>query len=132
SPPRGDGDSNNPLVEITGMVPDSAGTLVRVSSSPPGFSLDTPGSVGVLPPSNPSRSSSPHSLEDFRHHWQNNRLSQEANNFIAQAWAPGTCKRYRSAWNRWSSWCVGKHCDPMGASIADIINFLAELAASGL
>ncbi|XP_069068409.1 integrase/recombinase xerD homolog [Pleurodeles waltl] len=114
------------------MVPHSSGTLVRLPSQSSGFSFDPSGSDGSVPPSGPSRPSISGGLEDFRTQWQDRRLSQEAQGFITQAWAPGTGKRYMSAWSRWACWCMDRHTDPTGAHITDIIYFLAELATAGL
>ncbi|KAJ1159285.1 hypothetical protein NDU88_011952, partial [Pleurodeles waltl] len=59
-------------------------------------------------------------------------ISQQAEGFIKRAWAKSTHKRYASAWRKWVSWCNGRDLNPMGSGIDMIINFLAELASSGL
>ncbi|XP_069075323.1 integrase/recombinase xerD homolog [Pleurodeles waltl] len=90
------------------------------------------GCIGPVPSVGPPGSSEVGILEDFRSRWHDCRLSQEAQTLISQAWAPGTGKRYKSAWSRWASWCLDRHTDPFGAHVTDVLNFLAELAASGL
>jgi hypothetical protein len=42
-----------------------------------------------------------------------------------------TTAAYESAWGKWADWCVGKGADPLCANLACVLEFLADLHASG-
>ena len=59
-------------------------------------------------------------------------LSEGASNLIRSSRRKGTRSRYQYAWTKWSGWCSGRQVDPVRCSIAEILNFLADLFDQGL
>ena len=59
-------------------------------------------------------------------------LSQAASDIIMCAWRDGTKKQYRTYLSKWENYCNSKGISPVSATVAQGINFLAELVKSGV
>ena len=59
-------------------------------------------------------------------------LSQAASDIILCAWRDGTKKQYRTYISKWENYCFSKGISPVSATVAQGINFLAELVKSGV
>ena len=59
-------------------------------------------------------------------------LSQAASDIILCAWRDGTKKQYRTYLSKWENYCNSKGISPVSATVAQTINFLAELVKSGV
>jgi hypothetical protein len=44
---------------------------------------------------------------------------------------PNTDAAYESAWRNWSTWCVGRSCNPLSSSLNPVLEFLTSLFSSG-
>ncbi len=104
----------------TSMVPFTSGTLHRLPSS---------ASTGPLPfdegsGSTPTRPSPLSWVACFHRSFETAQISPEVREILLSAWRPNTTKSYASAWNKWNSWCVEHHCDPISPPLPAVLNFL--------
>ena len=117
----GCGTSNcNTSLASTSMVPFTSGTLHRLPSS---------ASTGPLPfnegsGSTPTRPSPLSWVACFHRSFETAQISPEVREILLSAWRPNTTKSYASAWNKWNSWCVEHHCDPISPPLPAVLNFL--------
>lgn len=126
------GDVDIPVLESTSVVPSGAGSFLCVSNTSAIISQDLDGPSGSASSSGTSGPIATHGVETFRRRWQVPGVSENTLFFLSQSWAPATHKRYESAWPKWVSWCAEQQGDPMGSGIHMIVNFLSEMASSGL
>ena len=59
-------------------------------------------------------------------------LSQAASDIILCAWRDWTKKQYQTYLSKWENYCNSKGISPVSATVAQAINFLAELVKSGV
>lgn len=119
-------------LEVASVVSSSTGTFLGFSNPTPPLSRTTSQSRSPSSPNGTQRGATPDGVEDYRGRWSLPGLSEYAEDLLSKAWAGSTIKRYRSAWRRWYCWCVRRGCDPMGAELTQILNFLASLSQQGL
>ena len=55
------------------------------------------------------------------------RILSNAAKLISQSRRPGSIASYKSAWNKWTSWCVREKIDPFCAPLSTIVNNLSTL-----
>ncbi len=55
--------------------------------------------------------------------------SPEVREIHLSAWRPNTTKSYLSSWNKWNSWCVKHHCDPISTPLPAVLNFCCQFLA---
>ena len=67
-----------------------------------------------------------------RRQLQASGLSKTATDIIMCAWRAGTKKQYHTYLKKWENYCNSQGIDPVSASVAQAINFLAELVGSGV
>ena len=67
-----------------------------------------------------------------RRQLQTSALSQTAADIIMCAWRAGTKKQYHTYLKKWENYCNSQGIDPVSASVAQAINFLAELVCTGV
>ena len=59
-------------------------------------------------------------------------LSQAASDIIMCAWRDGTEKQYQTYLSKWENYCNSKRISTVSATVAQWLNFLAELVKSGV
>ncbi|XP_078539321.1 uncharacterized protein LOC144824100 [Lissotriton helveticus] len=122
---------DHPDLEIASLVSSSYGTFLGFSNpSTPRYRSPQESSRGSSPPPG-HRQPVSDGLAVYRQRSQVPGLSEDAATLLAKSWADSTNKRYRSAWSRWSGWCLRQQVDPMGADIVHVLNFLPSLAKEG-
>ena len=47
---------------------------------------------------------------------------------LLASWSDSSKKRYQGPWKVWSSWCTARGLCPLSALVAEVLNFLTELA----
>ena len=109
------------------LVPTSASNVNQGSNKTPMLSSSANISKGTNTPIDTVRHPAISSLESIGEHRITNKLSKQAADLHVQAWRPGTRASYKSAWKRWSGWCISKQVNPIQASLEDIIEFLTCL-----
>ena len=124
----GGGASNcNTSVACTSMVPSAFGAmcgLSRSTSTGP-FPLDE-GSGDTSTCSSP-----PGWVACLHRSFQTMQISPEVREILLSAWRPNTTKSYTLAWNKWNSWCVEHHCDPISPPLPAVLNFLGSQFLAG-
>ena len=58
-------------------------------------------------------------------------LSPPAIQLVLASWRPSTEASYSSAWRAWVCWCATRNIDPFSPSVAAVLDYLADLYASG-
>ena len=71
-------------------------------------------------------------LEGYRKFLEMKGISSNAAKLISQSRRPGSIASYKSAWNKWTSWCVREKIDPFCAPLSKIVNYLSTLFDEGL
>ena len=74
----------------------------------------------------------PFHLPLIREQFHESGLSQAASDIILCAWRDRTKKQYRTYISKWENYCNPKGISPVSATVAQGINFLAELVKSGV
>ena len=102
-------------------------------SSPSAAQCQT--TYGTQPPTESTlitQETGPSHLSLIREQLHASGLSQAASDIIVCAWRDGTKKQYRTYISKWENYCSSKGITPVSATVAQGINFLAELVKSGV
>ena len=83
------------------------------------------------PHSSPVFSTSSPYLPLVRRSLQSQGISTTASDIIVRAWRQGTIKQYKPHLCKWESYCHKRKIDPLPATAAEGMNFLAGLFQSG-
>ena len=71
-------------------------------------------------------------LEVYRKCLEMEWISSNAAKLISQSRIPVSIASYKSAWNKWTTWCVRDKTDPFCAPLSKIVNYLSTLLDEGL
>ena len=63
--------------------------------------------------------------------WKSNKFQAVQPRFFMSR-RPGSIAGYKSAWNKWVSWCCQQQTDPVCASLSGILNYLSSLFEKGV
>lgn len=128
----GVGNLSVPTLVNSGVVPVSTGIVDRFSQGPstctryPLRSYRDSTSLGLR------RYANLGGVELVRDPGEIAGISNTTRQLLESAWAPGTRRSYRSAWVRWSSWCLERDLDPSSAPVESILSFLSLRYEDGL
>ena len=70
-------------------------------------------------------------LEGYKKSLEMEGISSNVAKLISQSRRPGSIASYKSAWNKWTSWCVRENIDPFCAPLTKIVNYLSTLFDEG-
>ena len=62
-------------------------------------------------------------MDNFRKRLATEGISEKVASLISDSRRSGTKSDYESSWRKWDSWCFGRQVDPIGGSIANVLNF---------
>ena len=119
-------------VASTSLVSSGAGDVSEGPNSPPN---EFRSSQESRPDSAPSRGGGADVLNRMAYLRQGffmQGFSDRVTSMLLQSWRTHTHSAYNSAWKKWTSWCVAREVNPFSATLADILEFLADNFDLGL
>lgn len=126
------GGVNNANMAHTTLVCYTAGNGISQTDPPPTVRFPSFNAIRECPPDAGEQDSILGGMENFREDGSSEQLSERAATLVASSRRPGTQASYHCSWQKWCGWCDQRTIDPIRASVANIIDFLAELSDSGL
>ena len=72
------------------------------------------------------------SMEGFGENMVIEGLSQEVTEVLTSCRRSGTLSHYKSAWEKWNGWYIGRKINPISAGVNHVLQFLSDLYQSGL
>ena len=138
----------NPLLSLQGKITISTSSVDHSLLEDPILVSNCAGTPGGIPSnstntarsgddanrpgvSNDAGSAQIDRLAYLRQCYSSQGFSSEALSLLLALWRDKTNSNYGSSFAKWASWCNQRGNNPLMGSIADVINFLADLASQG-
>ena len=122
--------ASNTSVEYTTLVSSSTGNvgglLSTADQSTRSGSIASGSGVSLE-----TGSSSTDRLAHLRQSYSSQGLSSEGSDLMLASWRDKTNSNYGSSFSKWAGWCQRRSRNPYSGSVADVVNFLAELFSQG-
>ena len=113
------------------MVASHVGDGVRNATSSATVQQSTGFTAGRAPPIAELRSAPASRMEIIRQGFRGRGFSSSLVDLLVAGSRTSTLSTYESAWRNWAAWCLQRGENPLSTSLNFVLEFLAELHASG-